>query len=44
MRYIYGPIDTTIPYAELIPLLQPDSPVARMLRQCGLWPGVWPKR
>ena len=44
VRYIYGPIDITIPYAELIPLLRPDSPVARMLRQRGLWSGVWPKR
>lgn len=33
-----------VPYAELIPLLRPDSPVARMLRQRGLWPGVGPKR
>lgn len=26
-----------VPYAELLPLLRPDSPVARMLRERGLW-------
>lgn len=42
--YAYGMPSVTIPYAELIPLLRPDSPVARMLRQRGLWPSVGPKR
>lgn len=27
-----------VPYHELLPLLLPDSPVARMLRERGLWP------
>jgi hypothetical protein len=27
-----------VPWAELLPLLRPDSPVARMLRERGLWP------
>lgn len=44
VAYVYGPVKATIPYAELLPLLRPDSPVARMLRQRGLWPGVGPKR
>ncbi|MGI4866518.1 MAG: hypothetical protein ACRYFZ_21525 [Janthinobacterium lividum] len=26
-----------VPYAEVLPLLRPDSPVARMLRERGLW-------
>jgi hypothetical protein len=27
-----------VPYAELLPLLRPDSPVARLLRARGMWP------
>jgi hypothetical protein len=36
----YGACDISdlyIPYTELLPLLRPDSPVARMLRARGLW-------
>lgn len=35
--YVYGPPSVVILYAELLPLLRPDSPVARMLRERGLW-------
>ena len=31
--------DLSIPYPELLPLLRPDSPVARMLCERGLWRG-----
>jgi len=31
------PVTVEVPYAELLPLLRPDSPVARMLRERGLW-------
>lgn len=30
-------VEITIPYPELVPLLRPHSPVARMLRGRGLW-------
>jgi hypothetical protein len=33
-----GPADVYISYLELLPLLRPGTPVARMLRQRGLWP------
>lgn len=33
-----------VPWRELLPLLRPDSPVARMLRERGLWPGAGPNR
>ncbi|OGX90256.1 hypothetical protein [Hymenobacter coccineus] len=39
-----GVVTVNVPWRDLIPLLRPDSPVARMLRQRGLWPGVGPKR
>lgn len=32
-----------VPYAELLPLLRPVSPVARMLRERGLWPPAKPR-
>jgi len=32
-----GFVSLEVPYAELLPLLRPDSPVARMLRERGLW-------
>jgi hypothetical protein len=32
----WGP-EITLPWAELQPLLRPDTPVARMLRERGLW-------
>jgi hypothetical protein len=35
--YAYGMPLVTIPWAELLPLLRPASPVARMLRVRGLW-------
>lgn len=35
--YRWGP-EIVVPWAELLPLLRPDSPVARMLRERGLWP------
>jgi len=35
--YVVGPASVIIPYAELLPLLRPTSPVARMLRERGLW-------
>lgn len=31
------PVTVKVSYAELLPLLRPDSPVARMLRERGLW-------
>lgn len=31
------PVTVAVSYAELRPLLRPDSPVARMLRERGLW-------
>jgi hypothetical protein len=34
---VVGGIEIFIPYAEVVPLLRPDSPVARMLRKRGLW-------
>ncbi|MBF9141393.1 hypothetical protein [Hymenobacter properus] len=34
--YRWGP-NLVVPWAELLPLLRPDSPVARMLRERGLW-------
>jgi hypothetical protein len=35
--YAYGMPYSTIAWAELLPLLRTDSPIARMLRQRGLW-------
>jgi hypothetical protein len=35
--YAYGMPAVTITWAELLPLLRSDSPVARMLRERGLW-------
>jgi hypothetical protein len=35
--YADGTNSMTIPWAELLPLLSPDSAVARMLRERGLW-------
>jgi len=35
-----GPADVYISYTELLPLLRPGTPVARMLRQRGLWPAT----
>ncbi|MGI4763114.1 MAG: hypothetical protein ACRYF0_20540 [Janthinobacterium lividum] len=35
--HIPGSAEVTITYSELLPLLRPDSPVARMLRARGLW-------
>ena len=32
------PVAVVVPWRELLPLLRPDSPVARMLRERGLWP------
>jgi len=37
IRASLGYVSLEIPYAELLPLLRPDSPVARMLRERGLW-------
>ncbi|WP_262709795.1 hypothetical protein [Hymenobacter sp. UV11] len=34
---MYPPVTLVVPYAELLPLLRPASPVARMLRERGLW-------
>lgn len=34
---VYPPVILIVPWAELLPLLRPDSPVARMLRERGLW-------
>ena len=34
---VVGGVEIYIPYAEVVPLLRPDSPVARMLRARGLW-------
>jgi hypothetical protein len=34
---VYPPVTLLVPWAELLPLLRPDSPVARMLRERGLW-------
>lgn len=34
---VYPPVTLLVPWAELQPLLRPDSPVARMLRARGLW-------
>jgi hypothetical protein len=34
---VYPPVTLVVPWAELQPLLRPDSPVARMLRARGLW-------
>ncbi|MGI4871435.1 MAG: RsiV family protein [Janthinobacterium lividum] len=36
--YAYGMPLVTIPWAAAQPLLRPSSPVARMLRERGLWP------
>lgn len=35
--YAYGQPRVTIPWVDLLPLLRPTSPVARMLRERGLW-------
>jgi hypothetical protein len=35
--YAYGMPYVTLVWVELLPLLRPDSPVARMLRERGLW-------
>ena len=32
-----GYVTLEVPYAEVVPLLRPNSPVARMLRERGLW-------
>ncbi len=37
VAYVYGMPAVTVPYAELLPLLRPNSPVAHMLRERGLW-------
>ena len=34
---VHPPVTLLVPWAELQPLLRPDSPVARMLRARGLW-------
>jgi hypothetical protein len=34
---VVGGIEIFIPYAEVLPLLRPTSPVARMLRERGIW-------
>jgi hypothetical protein len=34
---VVGGTEIFIPYAEVVPLLRPNSPVARMLRERGLW-------
>ncbi|MGI4886732.1 MAG: hypothetical protein ACRYFR_17385 [Janthinobacterium lividum] len=39
-----GVVTVGVLCGEVIPLLRPDSPVARMLRQRGRWPGAGPKR
>ncbi|MDO7887195.1 hypothetical protein [Hymenobacter cheonanensis] len=36
---VVGGVEIFMPYAEIVPLLRPDSPVARMLRERGLWRG-----
>ncbi|UOQ98541.1 RsiV family protein [Hymenobacter sp. 5317J-9] len=36
LSYRYGP-ELVVPWAELLPLLRPNSPMARMLRERGLW-------
>jgi hypothetical protein len=38
VSYAGGMPSAIISWAELLPLLRPDSPVARMLRERGLWP------
>ncbi|GAB3851412.1 hypothetical protein GCM10028822_18050 [Hymenobacter terrigena] len=38
--YAYGMPLVTIPWAAVQPLLRPTSPVARMLRERGLWPAT----
>ena len=32
-----GPVEVTITYPELLPLLRPGTPLARMLRERGIW-------
>jgi hypothetical protein len=39
LSIVYPPITLVVPWAKLRPLLRPDSPVARMLRERGLWRG-----
>jgi len=39
-----GVVTVDLPSSELIPLLRSVSPVARMLRQRGLWTSMGPKR
>lgn len=36
--YVMGDTNVLVPYAKLLPLLRPDSPVARMLHERNLWP------
>jgi hypothetical protein len=40
IRASLGYVSLELPYAELLPLLRPGSPVARMLRERGLWRGA----
>lgn len=40
LPYVYPPVTLVVPWAELLPLLRPTSPVARMLRARGLWRGT----
>jgi hypothetical protein len=37
LPYVHPPVTLLVPWRELLPLLSPDSPVARMLRERGLW-------
>jgi hypothetical protein len=37
IRASLGYVSLEVPYAEVVPLLRPNSPVARMLRERGLW-------
>ena len=37
LNIVHPPVTLLVPWAELQPLLRPDSPVARMLRARGLW-------
>ncbi|MVN75566.1 hypothetical protein GO988_04430 [Hymenobacter sp. HMF4947] len=37
LPYVHPPVTLVVPWRELLPLLRPDSPVARMLRERGLW-------
>lgn len=37
LSIVYPPVTLLVPWVDLLPLLRPDSPVARMLRERGLW-------